>query len=69
MCRRPPVAQSVGSGENELDSDTVTINDQNDPVFQTATLSTVMGHPYNFIGGKLAGLLGVAPITWDYSDT
>jgi hypothetical protein len=55
--------------ENEPSFDTVNINDQNDPVYQSAKLSTVSGKPYNFTGGQLSGLVGVAPITWDYSDT
>jgi hypothetical protein len=55
--------------ENEPNLDTVNINDQNDPVFQSVILSTVQGKTYNFTGGQLSGLVGVAPITWDYSDT
>jgi hypothetical protein len=50
--------------ENEPNFDTININDQNDPVFQTGTLSTS-----GFSFGRLTGLVGVAPIYWDYIDT
>jgi hypothetical protein len=53
--------------ENEPNFDTVNINDQNDTVFRTATLSTV-----NVKGstlGRFGGLIPIAPISWDYADT
>jgi hypothetical protein len=48
---------------------TVNINGQNDTAPQTVTLSTIArpGDPSLF--GAVNGLLGGAPITWDYADT
>jgi hypothetical protein len=54
--------------ENEVSTDTVNINDQNDTTVQNkAILSTVIVKGSTL--GRLSGLVGIAPISWDYPDT
>jgi hypothetical protein len=53
--------------ENELDSDTVNINDQADGANYTASITTITRSGDSSLGA-LNGL-GAAQITWDYLDT
>ncbi len=52
--------------ENEISSDTVVINDQNDTGFRTASLATVIQRGATL--GRLSGL-AAGTIAWDYPDT
>jgi hypothetical protein len=52
--------------ENEVSSDTVFINDQNDTTSRSASLATVVQKGCTC--GRLTGL-SAAPISWDYPDT
>ena len=52
--------------ENEVNFDTVFINDQSDTGFRTATLATVIQRGATL--GQLSGLAG-GTIAWDYPDT
>jgi acrosin len=54
--------------ENELAFDTVNINSQDDSATQTVTLITV-DRPVGSSLGAIDGLVGGAPITYDYLDT